>query len=315
MDWTICSRETERDYTWDNTHASHSVAEYAQGLFAPGFEGSLTTSRFAALLRCPGSPRGVMLCASVSTVRNDFRNRPIRTMVVLRAENPDEEKLIVSFFAECLRKSDTETLYDATSGVAKAVESLYQTKKPDDFLRFCRSLPAANGGGTKPTVSCVLPREFVNARLATAESLPALIGDGRPFLIALTDRTPSDVLASLGTMFDRGFVSIFSKATTTVEKLPEPAPQKYVRSAAIGGAVLFAILVAAIGPCSKPDGKGKTPHDTNIVSRAIDGGEASTNSVPSGGRSGKSAGETRQGDSTTNAVTTTAEKVEDMIAP
>ena len=97
MDWTVCSRETERDYTWDNTHASHPVAEYARGHFAPGFEGSLTTSRFAALLRCPGSPQGVMLCVSVSTDRMDFRHRPIRTMAFLRAENPDEEQLLVSF--------------------------------------------------------------------------------------------------------------------------------------------------------------------------------------------------------------------------
>lgn len=315
MDWTICSRETERDYTWDNTHASHLVAEYAQGLFAPGFEGSLTTSRFAALLRCPGSPQGVILCVSVSTRRIDFRHRPIRTMAFFRAENPDEETLLASLFAECLRKSDTETLYAAESAIAKAVESLYQTKKLDDFLRFCRSLPTANGSGAKPTGRRGIPRDDASSRQKMAESLPALIGGGEPFLIALTDRMPSDVLASLGTMFDRGVVRIFSKATTTVEKLSEPAPQKYVRAAAIGGAVLFAILVAAIGPCSKPGRESSAPRGTNIVSRAIDGGEASTNSVQSRGQGGLPAGETRQGNSTTNAVTPDADSAEAVTNP
>lgn len=288
MDWTICSRETERDYTWDNSHASHLVAEYAQGLFAPGFEGSLTTSRFAALLRCPGSPQGVILCVSVSTTRKDFRSRPIRTMVVLRAENPDEEELIVAFFAEGLRKSDTETLYDATSGVAKAVESLYQTKKPDDFLRFCRSLPAANGSGEKPTGRYGIPRGDASSRQKMAKSLPALIGDGKPFLIALTDRTPSDVIASLGTMVDRGVVRIFSKATTTVEKLPEPAPQKYARAATIGGVVVLSILfVAAIGPCCRGGGNGEAVCATNTVDRTESGGahlgNGGTNAPPSKG--------------------------------
>ena len=310
MDWTVCSRETERDYTWDTTHAGPVSAKNAQRFFAPAFEGSITRSRFAALLRSPNSPQGVILCVSVSTNRRDFSRTPIRTLTVLRAETPEETGLLAAFFAECLRKPDKETLYNPESKITQAVESLYQTKKPDDFLRFCRSLPTANGSGAKPTGRRAIPRGDTASRQEMVESLPALIGDGKPFLIALTDRTPSDVIASLGTMVDRGVVRIFSKATSTVEKLPEPAPQKYVRAAAIGGAVLLAILVAAIGPCSKPDREGPAPRDTNIVSRAIDGGEASTNSVRSGGPSGKSAGETRQGDSTTNAVTENAETAE-----
>lgn len=316
MDWTVCSRETERDYTWDTTHAGPVSAKNAQRFFAPAFEGSITRSRFAALLRSPNSPPGVILCVSVSTNRRDFSRTPIRTLTVLRAETPEETGLLATFFAECLRKPDKETLYNPESKITQAVESLYQTKKPDEFLTFCKSLKPADGKECFPeNYRCANPRDHVAARKWLADALPAAIVGDSQFLFVLTDRLPTDVLASLGSMFDRGIVQIFSKAITTVEKLPEPASQKYVRSAAIGGAVLFAILVAAIVPCSKPDGKDKTHSSTNAVSRAIDGGEASTNSVPSSGRSGKSAGETRQGDSTTNAVMAEAETAEDMIAP
>ena len=247
MDWTVCSRETERDYTWDNTHASHLLPEYAQGHFSPAFEGSLTTSRVATLFRCHGVLSGVVLGVSVDTLRKDFRNRPIRTMAFLRAENDDEAKLLAAFFSECLRKSDAETIYKAESDIAKAVESLYQTKKLDDFMQFCRSLPTVNGGGVKLADRWAIRRDKTAPRSALVESLPALIADNKPFLLALTDRLPTDVLGSLGSMFDRAVVRIFSKAITTDEKLPEPASQKHRRAAAIGGTALLVLLVAAIG--------------------------------------------------------------------
>ena len=280
MDYTVCFREFERDYTWDISHASQSFAEFARVSLAPALEGALTTGRFAAFLRCPDSPQGVTLCVSVSTARRDFVGRPIRTMAFFRAETPEETHLLAAFFAECLRKPDEETLYDADSPLAKAVESLYQTKKLDDFIRFCRSLPAANGSGLKPTVSCAFPRDFVNARLATVDALPALINGGAPFLIVLTDRTSADVLASLGSMFYRRLVYIFSKPTTAVEELAEPASQKYVRAAAIGVAVILAVLAAAIGSCSRGCGKA----DDNDASKdAIGAQGCGTNAAPDRG--------------------------------
>lgn len=284
MDWTVCSRETERDYTWDNTQASHPVAQYAQGRFAPGFEGSLTTSRFAALLRCPGSPRGVMLSASVSTERNDFRYRPIRTMVVLRAENPDEEKLLASFFAEILRKKDEETLRAPESGIAKAVESLYQTKKTDEFLAFCKSLKPVYGKGGAPENRWAIPRNDEGERKSLADALPAAIAGDSPFLFALTDRLPTDVLASLGSMFDRETVWIFSEATTSKEPIPEP-PQKYGRAATIGGVVVLSILfVAAIdGSCLRRNDDDEPVASTNSLVRAVESRAIETNAQASGG--------------------------------
>lgn len=263
MDWTVCSRETERDYTWDDTHASHLVSEYVQRLFAPAFEGSVTNSRFVTLLRCPNPLKGIILSVSASTDRRDLRHTSIRTLAVLRAETPEETDLLVRFFAECLRKVDKEVLYNAKSGVAKAVESLYQTKKLDDFMQFCRSLPTVNGGGVKLADRWAIPRGETADRSALVESLPALIGDNAPFLLALTDRLPTDVLASLGSMFDHAVVRIFSKATEKPEKLPEPASQKHRRAAAIGGAVFLVLFAAAIGTCSRGSrqGEAKPPTD------------------------------------------------------
>ena len=259
MDWTVCSRETECDYTWVNSPGSNHVSEYAQSFFAPAFEGSLTTSRFASLLRCPGVSPCLTLSVSVSTPRRDFRNRPIRTMTFLRAEKPEEADLLARFFAECLLKSDALTIYNTESDIAKAVDSLYKTKKLDDFLQFCRLLPRVTGGGVKLTDDRqVIPRDDTAARCALTESLPALIGDNKPFLLALTDRLPTDVLGSLGSMFDHAVIRIFSKATTTPEKLPEPVLQKHRRAAAIGGVALLALLVAAIGIFPRERREGET---------------------------------------------------------
>lgn len=255
MDWTFCSREFERDYTWDNTHASHPVAEYSQGFFAPAFEGSLTTSRFAAILRCPGSPQGVMLCVSVSTSRIDFRNRPIRTMAFLRAEEPEETKLLAAFFAECLCKPDSETLYNSKSGVARAVESLYQTKKPDTFFAFCKKLTPDTASGRATTGRWEIPRDDKTTRGELAQSLSATIAGGFPFLFALTDRLPTDVLGSLGTMCDKAVIRIFSEATPVAKPIPGPhaegGPSPRSVAAAIGGAAILAVilLVAAVRSC------------------------------------------------------------------
>ena len=317
MDHAVCFREFEQDYTWDNSHASHSVAELAREILAPAMEGAITASRFAALLRSPGSLRGVMLCVSASTTRKDFVGRPIRTMAFLRAETPEETNLLAAFFAECLRKPDSETLYNAESGIAKAVESLYQTKKHDEFLRFCRSLPSANGGGVKPTGRYAIPRDDADTRCEMAESLSALKGEGGPFLIALTDRLPIDVLDSLGSMFDHATVRIFSKATTVNEPLPGGGPNTRVIAAAIGGAALLA-LVAAVKPCSRWHGGCKTSCGTSDVVCADDGGVAATNAtassrnsetntLPVSGRGGEPAGKTRQKDPPTNSAPVKAE--------
>ena len=280
MDWTVCSRETERDYTWDNTHATHSVAESAQEIFAPAFEGSLTTSRFVALLRCPSSPSGVMLGVSVSTARKDFRNRPIRTMAFLRAETPEESNLLAAFFAECLRKPDKETLCAADSPLAQAVESLYQRKKPDKFIAFCNGLPKLEKKCNALAPRLAVPRENnIDDRKNVAGALPSLV-EGAVFLLALTDRLPSDVLASLGSMFDHAPVRIFSKAIDRPEKLPEPVSQKYVRAATIGCVAIFAVLVAAVGSCSRGCGKAG---DNDASKDAIGAQGCGTNAAPDRG--------------------------------
>lgn len=247
MDYTICSRETERDYTWDNTHASHPVEEYARGFFAPAFEGSLTTSRFAALLRCPGSPRGVMLCVSVSTARRDFRHRPIRTMAFLRAETEQETGLLSAFFAECLRTPENATLYDAESPLARAVESIYQTKELEEFTRFCQSLPQVGVRQAVVTGQREIPRKEEAARQALAKSLTSLVEGYKSFLAVLTDRESAAVLESLGSLFDHGIVRIFSGAVSMARELPEKGGQA---TPFLGGKTgLFAGVAALLAIC------------------------------------------------------------------
>jgi len=254
MEGSICSREFRRDYYWSACNVVSEFPEKARSLLAPAFEGALSAGRFVVLFRGGRLDRSIVLCVSVSTKRKDFIDAPIRTMAFLRAENPDEEQLLASFFAECLRKKDEETLYDPKGGVAKAVESLYQTKEPDEFLAFCKSLKLVAGKGGAPENRWAIPRDDEGERKSLADALPEAIAGDSPFLFALTDRLPTDVLASLGSMFDHAVVRIFSKAITAPEKLPEPASQNHRRAAAIGGVVLLvflALLVAAVRSCSR----------------------------------------------------------------
>ena len=274
MKIAVKTRESKRenDYDWNDYFPSNSDVITEATRFVRALEGSDVDRRFAAFVRSQTDAAPAVVI-SVSTRRRDDvggagRGRPIRTMAYLRAEKSEEADLLARFFVECLRKSDTETLDDAASGVAKAVESLYQTKKLDDFMQFCRSLPTVNGGGVKLADRWAIPRDdmtvatSIEARRALTESLPALIADNKPFLLALTDRLPTDVLGSLGSMFDNAVVRIFSKAITTPEKLPEPASQKYRRAAAIGGAAILVLLVAAIGTCSRGSRQGEAKPPT-----------------------------------------------------
>ncbi|MBR3222551.1 MAG: hypothetical protein IKF72_10015 [Kiritimatiellae bacterium] len=262
MDYSICSREFERDYTWDNSHASESVAKYAEDSFA-AFEGSLAASRIAALLRRPGHTQGVMLYVSVSTSRIDFRDRPIRTTAVFLSTNQAEEKLLAAFFAECLNSRDEETLYAPQSKVAKSIESLYQTKKPDNFLKFCRALPECTEGCLAPKGRMAIPRNDIGERKTLANALSAIITDEAPFLLVLTDRLPTDVLRTLGSIIDRGTaVRIFSNATTETGPIQEPQTdkekgfiqKKHVSAAAWGGIAILiaaAIIIIIRGCCSE----------------------------------------------------------------
>lgn len=247
MEYTICTREFERDYFWDNAHASPELAETARSDFFPAFEGSMTTSRFAALLRRPGSPEEVVLCVSVSTDRKDFRHRPIRTMAFLQAEKEPERNWLSSFFAECLCHPDKETLYNASSPLAKAVESLYQTHGTEEFEKFCQSLPVANGDGKALVGNEAIPRADPVARKEIAATLPATLRGTPPFLLVLTDREPAAVLESLGTLFGPGTVRIFSKAVSEAKELPEKGGQKkYWIGGGLGITVAFCCILLAV---------------------------------------------------------------------
>ena len=278
MDWTVCSRETERDYTWDHAYSTTFLANLAQETFALAFEGSLTASRFVTLLRYPDSSQDVMLGVSVSTVRKDFHNRPIRTMAFLHAETFEESNLLSAFFAECLREPDAKTFYDAESPLAKAVESLYLTKKPDDFIEFCKGLPMSDEVSASFAQRWAIPRDRIADRKKVADALPSLVERSEPFLLALTDRVPTDVLASLGSIFDHATVRIFSKGVTISEKLPDPSSQKYVRAATIGGAAILALLVAAINESWRGGGNGGPNPATNVLTHAGNGGACHRNS-------------------------------------
>lgn len=251
MKYAFCSREFERDYAWEHAWASDALARQARSSFVPAFEGGLTTSRFAVLLRHPEVSPHVVLGVSVSTSRIDFRNRPIRTLAFLEAESPTEEASLLAVFADCLAKPDSQTVQDAASPLAKAVESFYQTKKPDAFLAYAASLSAPVADGVSPKGRVASPRTDYAARNESTRSLAALVRKGVPFLVAIVGRTPQDMLKSLNPLFARGVVCVFSELVNSRISLGDDREQmqKYLRAAAIViGA--FLLIVAVCKSCS-----------------------------------------------------------------
>lgn len=263
MKIAVKTRESKRenDYDWNDYFPSNSDVITEATQFVRALEGSDVDRRFAAFVRSRTDAAPAVV-VSVSTKRRDDvggvdLGRPIRTMAFLRAGTTEESHLLAAFFAACLCESDANTLCNADSPLAKAVESLYKKKEPEEFIKFCQRLPELEKKGVALAQRWEIPRGNIDDRKKVTDALPSLIEGGTPFLLALTDRLPSDVLASLGSTFDDATVRIFSGAVKSSKRLPEPASQKHFRAAAFGGFVFLAILAAAIGSCSRGCGKGE----------------------------------------------------------
>lgn len=268
MDFVVCSREYEKDYTWDCAHASPGLAEWARNSVGPTFEGSLTTSRYSALLRRPNDNGCVILAVSVSTERSDFRHRPIRTMAILRAETPKEISLLSAFFIECLQKNDNETLYNPNSSIAKAVESIYQEKSIHVFLEYCRTLSNLTGKTCKLTGNWAVPRDNFQERKKLSESIPFLLSKNHSIIIAITDRNPEDVTKVMNDLGRKSIVWVFSKATSEISQIPYPMKggvlEKHRLAAAIGIAlviIVISITAATSKGCSTSSPKDEVRHE------------------------------------------------------
>lgn len=253
MEYAINSREFESDYKWSSELASSSIVDLARSKFAPAFEGMHSSGRCAVLMRSSQLNGDVMLYVTVSTGRKDFRNRPISTSALLRAENDDEARLLGAFFSECLNKSDEDMLYNSESKLSKAVESIYQTKHADEFLKLCKSLNIQDGVDILDKERIAFPRYNMIEREVLSKFMLAIMKRPTSFLFALVDREPKAVLKSLDSIFDKAVVRIFSKAINEVQELDvfqpaisEGASQKYFTAAAIGGVLVFALAIVAV---------------------------------------------------------------------
>lgn len=249
------------------------------------------------------------------TNREDSRGRPIFIHAALQAENSKDVLDLVGFVASLLVR-EKELLPKWTAFFSEVFEKGIVGAFPESS----HSIHTASS--QDPIGRFVYPREDVLSRDSIARRLESGVNLATPLAVGTTGRGGKGIFERVcrsektwQTAFFSSTCSAKAELQVAVEPPSETGPNTRAVAAAIGGAVLFAILVAAIRSCSNPGRESSAPRGTNIVSRAFDGGEASTNSVPPGGRSGKSAGETRQSDSTTYAVTTEAEMAQAMIAP
>ena len=254
--------EHDSDYDWDEYFPSDKTLSPDAARLHRALEGVYVDGRFAALWRqSPGV--GVTLGVSVSTNRLDAPGRPIRTIAFLRATDADETVMLAKFFEECLCKSDAETLSKADSPFAKAVESLYQTKKPDAFVAYAKGLPPLKENGDSLEGHWGIPRRSEAVRLEIAGALPLLLRESASFLLALTDREPETVLSSLGeTLGKTKTIRILSSKTTSPVELETGGPKKKLvgRAGVVAGlCILAAVFIYAGWVASGGSGTDSPP--------------------------------------------------------
>lgn len=256
--------EHDSDYDWDEYFPSDKTLSAEAAKLHRALEGVYVDGRFFALWRQPTGV-GLTLGVSVSTNRLDAPGRPIRTIAFLRATDADEAVMLAKFFEECLCKSDAETLSKADSSFAKAVESLYQTKKPDSFIAYAQGLPPLKETGDSLEGHWAIPRGNETMRLEIAGALPSLLRENASFLLALTDREPETVLSSLGeTLGKTKTIRILSSKTTNPVELETGGLKKKLvgRVGVIAGLCILAAVFIYAGSVVQRGGEGSSGPDS-----------------------------------------------------
>lgn len=208
-------------------------------------------SSFLVLLRVKGL---LSLCVDAPTLREEVgqHRRPIKDTLYLQAENPADEAVLCGFTERCLSVDDAEGLGNPRSEVGAAVDEIWTTTSTSNFMMKFGGVQSESVGESVGGESWVYPRQDIAARRLFARKVRPAVAGPKPFLVALTDRTPSEALSELH-IFSGPFVA-FSARITSAQRVghsdfPIALPKRNRAGLLIAGGLLA--LLASLATCRK----------------------------------------------------------------
>lgn len=215
-----------------------------------------TGSSFLVLVRDKGL---LSLCVDAPTLREEVgqHRRPIKDTLYLQAENPTDEVVLCGFAKRCLLVDDAEGLGNPRSEVGAAVDDIWATASLKNFRAKFGGVQPERAGELVGGESWVYPRQDLAARRTFAQKVRAAVAGPRPFLVALTDRTPSEALSELRSF--SGPSVVFSSRIASAQKVASSdfhqSSFPFNRTGAkIAAVVAVAMIIWAIVPsCSKKE--------------------------------------------------------------
>ena len=233
------------DDHWEVEPNSGNTPQFSDAVVIPrAFSTIRGGSSFLVLLRDKGM---LSLCVDAPTLREEVgqHRRPIKDTLYLQAENSEDEYALCGFVERCLSVDDAEGLGNPGSEVGEAVDNIWATASLKNFMAKFGVDMAEQGCELVGSESWVYPRQDLVARCAFVQKVRSAVAGPRPFLVALTDRTPSEALSELRS-FVGSFV-VFSSRITSAQKDFcsdfRPRPSSKAKVLMIGG--LAAVLAAA----------------------------------------------------------------------
>ena len=221
------------------------------------------------------------------TNREDSRGRPIFIHAALQAENSKDVLDLVGFVASLLVREE-ELLPKWTAFFSEVFDKGIVGAFPESS----HSSPTAS---LQDSIGrFVYPREDALSRDSIARRLESSVNLATPLAVGTTGRGGKGIFERVcrsektwQTAFFSSTCSAKAELQVAVEPPSETGPNTRAVAAAIGGTVLLALLVAAIGPCSRKSGSGEAIRGTNVINRAESCGarlgNSGTNVAPSKG--------------------------------
>lgn len=240
-----------------------------------------TNSSFFVLLRNKGK---LSLCAGAPTLREEVgqHHRPIKGTLYLLAESPADEVALCGFAEQCLSVDDAEGLGNPRSDVGAAVDEIWATQSLQNFMAKFGGSAMERGRELIGCESWVYPRQDIATRRIFAQKVRLAVTGPRPFLVALTDRTPSEALSELrsftgpSVVFSSRIASAQKVASSDFPQSPFPFNRTGAKIAAVAAVamIVWAILPGGSEKGSEPSQKiaeesQKTQSCTNLPPKAV----------------------------------------------
>lgn len=257
------------DDHWEVEPNSGNTPQFSDAVVIPrAFSTIRGGSSFLVLLRDKGM---LSLCVDAPTLREEVgqHRRPIKDTLYLQAENPADETVLCGFAERCLSVDDEEGLGKPRSEVGAAVDEIWATASLQNFKAKFGGVQVRQGGESVNCESWVYPRQDLVARRMFAQKVRSAVACPRPFLVALTDRTPSEALSELRSFSGQSVV--FSARIASAQKVAR-APFPFNRTGAMiaaGAAIVLSVWAIVPSRTNGPTTSAVESEDHHLYTNSL----------------------------------------------